>query len=122
MNRLVAERLLQQIGYDSVQVGDALEALERARRGDLDAILMDCQMPNMDGFQAASAMRAESIGVPIVAVTASDIEHDRSRLLACSMNGVLQKPLDLASLRGVLGASCRTAEPPVPSRLEVPCS
>lgn len=102
VNRLVAARLLEQLGCQVVVVEDGQRAVERVRAGDIDLVLMDCQMPRMDGFAAARAMRAEGHRGPIVAVTASDVQDDRRQIVASGMDAVLPKPLALAALRAVV--------------------
>ncbi len=83
------------------------EALQLLRHERFDGILMDCQMPGMDGYQATRAIRRgeagiENIGIPIIAITASAQEEERKRCLDCGMNGFLSKPFSLEKLAGAL--------------------
>jgi CheY-like chemotaxis protein len=86
--------------------GNGLIALEKARSQKFDLILMDCQMPVMDGFEATAAIRAidgDAGRVPILALTANAMQGDETRCLAAGMNGFLPKPLTLALLGATLG-------------------
>ena len=83
-----------------------MEALESHARGDYRLILMDCQMPEMDGFQTASEIRRREAGsgrrVPIIALTASAIEGDREQCLAAGMDDYLPKPFTAEQMRSAL--------------------
>ena len=103
VNRLIGERLLQKMGVDVVSAHDGQQALAAYESGSFDLILMDCQMPVMDGFEATAAIRKreqERGGhVPIVALTASVLESDRERCMEAGMDAFLSKPLAVADLR-----------------------
>jgi two-component system, sensor histidine kinase len=97
VNALVAEALLRQAGLTVDLVEDGAQAVERARATRYDLILMDCQMPGMDGFQATARIRelesdAGTPRVPIVALTANVLEGDRLRSIAAGMNDHMAKP------------------------------
>jgi len=103
VNQIVAGEILTQAGYEFEIVGNGRAAAELALTGDFDLVLMDCQMPELDGFEAARLIRhAESertaqgtLGrVPIIALTANAIKGDRERCLAAGMDGYLTKPVD----------------------------
>jgi CheY-like chemotaxis protein len=101
-NRSLVLRSLEPLGaaIDSVRTGRA--ALEAALATEYDVILMDCQMPELDGFEAAAAIRqGERPGrrVPIVALTANALYGDRERCLAAGMDDYLPKPFSVAELR-----------------------
>ena len=108
-NRLVTERLLARLGVAVVAVEDGQRAVDAVVGGEpLDIVLMDLQMPGMDGLEAARLIRAwEETGrvarVPIVALTAAAFDADRQRCLDAGMDGYLTKPLMLANLRAELG-------------------
>ena len=101
-NREVALAQLETLGYkaDAVSNGaEAIEALERSRYG---LVLMDCEMPVMDGFEATRRIRGSHPGIPIIAVTADAMSGDRDRCLNKGMNDYLSKPVDLGQLADVL--------------------
>jgi signal transduction histidine kinase/CheY-like chemotaxis protein len=105
VNQMVATRALVTLGYlaDVVPGGEAaLEALEQCR---FDLILMDCQMPGMDGYAATAEIRRRERGrsrIPIVAMTANPIEGDRQRCMDAGMDDYLSKPVRLAALGKML--------------------
>ena len=102
VNRLVTARHLERHGHQVTTVCDGSEALDAAMRQRFDVILMDCQMPKMDGFDATIAIRAheQSTGIhaPIVALTAFASAENRARCLAAGMNAHLAKPFAIAEL------------------------
>ena len=106
VNKKLITRLLEKAGYIADAVENGREAVEAMRRVEYDAVLMDCQMPVMDGFEATSVIRAAESGrsrrVPIIALTASAMESDRERCLAAGMDDYLTKPIKPAELAEVL--------------------
>ena len=102
-NQEVAMAQLVKLGCDPVPVTNGVEAVEAVRQASYDLVLMDCQMPLMDGFEAARRIR-ESVGtnLPIVAITADAMPADRARCLAEGMSDYLAKPVQLAQLAEVL--------------------
>lgn len=105
-NRLLAEQQLSELDYSAVGVGRGREAIEAFRRSVPLAILMDCRMPEMDGFQTARAIRSleETAGghVPIIAMTAGATKDDMRACLEAGMDDVVTKPVMLYELRAVL--------------------
>jgi PAS domain S-box-containing protein len=102
-NRLMARTLLTRLGACVHEAEDGLAALEAARRGGYDLILMDIQMPRMDGIEATRAIRAlpgEPARVPIIGLTANVMVHQRAQYLAAGMDGVVAKPIAPAALLG----------------------
>ncbi len=104
LNAEVTTELLAEEGLQVDWVTDGLEALERARQGAYDLILMDMQMPNMDGVESTRAIRAlpGHASTPIVAITANAFVADRQRCLDAGMNDFVTKPLYIKTLIAVL--------------------
>jgi PAS domain S-box-containing protein len=99
VNQLVAQRLLGMMGYRNITpVYNGREAVEACGRRPFDLVLMDCQMPELDGWQATRSLRALGHEMPIVALTASAIAGDRERCLMAGMNDYLTKPIESALL------------------------
>ena len=110
-NRMVAQSLVEMFDCTSESAEDGLEAVEAARTGRFDLILMDIRMPQLDGVGATRAIRSlpGRIGaVPIIALTANADPEDAAGYLAAGMNGVVEKPMKpehlLAALQGALNA------------------
>jgi PAS domain S-box-containing protein len=103
VNREVALAFLQKLGYASSAVANGAEAIEAVKGGDYDLVLMDCEMPVMDGFDATRRIR-ESIhtAIPIIALTANAMQDDRDRCLREGMTDYLAKPVDLEKLGDLL--------------------
>ena len=105
INQKVASSMLHKIGCHADIAGNGREALERARERLYDLVFMDCQMPEMDGFEATVAIRQQETGserVPIVAMTAHAMPSDRERCLAAGMDDYLTKPISVEQLREVI--------------------
>lgn len=101
VNRLVITTMLGKAGYEVAAVHDGRAAVEAASRNDYDLILMDVQMPVMDGHQAARAIRAlpgRRAQVPIVALTANALLDNRDACLAAGMDDFITKPVDRGKL------------------------
>ena len=104
VNQMVATGLLAALGYASEIAADGVAAVEVAHRGGFDAILMDVQMPRMDGYDATRHIRAQETGrrLPVIAMTAAAIEGERERCLDAGMDDYLTKPVDPAQLEETL--------------------
>ena len=104
VNQMVAVGMLRRLGYRADVVANGLEALKALERAPYDLVLMDCQMPEMDGYEAATEIRKRSrlANIPIVAMTAHAMSSDRDRCLAVGMNDYLAKPVKAKSLEDVL--------------------
>ncbi len=108
VNQAVASRLLQKQGHDVVTAVNGREALERLETEAFDLVLMDVQMPEIDGFQATAAIRSkeEASGghLPIVAMTAHAMQGDRERCLAAGMDAYVSKPINARTLFAVVAS------------------
>ena len=106
VNQRLGMRLLEKRGHSVVVAGNGRETLTAFERGGFDLILMDLQMPEMDGFEATTAIRewekASGNRVPIVALTAHAMKGDREKCLAAGMDGYLTKPIRPAELDDIL--------------------
>jgi signal transduction histidine kinase/CheY-like chemotaxis protein len=102
VNQKLALRLLEKRGFDVTVVGDGRAALDALEANSFDAILMDIQMPEMDGFEATAAIRAKekSTGahIPIIAMTAHALKGDQERCLEAGMDAYVSKPIRTAEL------------------------
>ena len=118
-NMRVTRALLETLGCEVVPARNGLEAVALYRDDRVDLILMDCQMPEMDGYEATRAIRQiealDGRSTPIVALTAHAMEGSRETSLASGMNDQLTKPLTMAALVRMLlawlvptGAALRT--------------
>ena len=102
VNQLLASRILESLGHHVTVVSDGREALSAARAVRFDLIVMDVQMPDMDGFEATAAIREleKPTGehIPIIAMTAHAMKGDRERCLAARMDGYVSKPIRVADV------------------------
>src|SRR5262249_47552187 len=108
VNQRLALRLLQLQGHQVVIATNGHEVLRTIAKDHFDVILMDVQMPEMDGFEATAAIRAQERGtdrhVPIIAMTAHAMKGDRDRCLAAGMDGYVPKPIQPTNLCEAIAA------------------
>lgn len=109
VNQKVAAAMLGKLGYSCDIAADGREAVDAVRSARYDAVLMDCQMPRLDGYAATARIREhedehehEGTHVPIIAMTASAMQGDMERCLAAGMDDYLPKPVELPTLEAVL--------------------
>jgi signal transduction histidine kinase/chemotaxis response regulator CheB len=102
LNQLLAVRILQKAGHSTAVADNGQEALDLVQQEDFDLVLMDVQMPVMDGFQATALIRQNLQGrdrhLPIVAMTANALNGDREKCLSAGMDGYVAKPIQTAEL------------------------
>ena len=107
LNRLAIQRLLEKGGYRPTSCQNGAEALELLARESFDLVLMDVQMPVMDGLEAIRRIRADTSGrfdpaIAVIAMTAYAMDGDRERILAAGMDDYVAKPVDFDQLVLVL--------------------
>jgi CheY-like chemotaxis protein len=116
-NVKVAVRMVERLGYRADVAGNGVEAVRVLGQVHYDAVLMDCQMPEMDGYEAARAIRRnETDGrrTPIIAMTASALSGDRERCLAAGMDDYISKPVKLHIVAAVLERWLKADAVPTP--------
>jgi two-component system, sensor histidine kinase and response regulator len=92
-NLLVAQAIIEKSGYRALPVQSGQDALQTLYEGDCDLVLMDCQMPVMDGFETTRRIREEfGKGLPVIAMTASALESDRRKCMEAGMDDYISKP------------------------------
>ena len=118
VNQVVVREILAQFGLDPVVVDNGLMAVEEVAEHGYDLVLMDCEMPRMDGFEATRRIRqAEELAasegrarpLPIIALTANAVQGDRERCLAAGMNDYITKPVEPLLLSKAIEAALRAA-------------
>jgi two-component system sensor histidine kinase/response regulator len=105
LNQVVTVAILNKLGYQAEVVDNGPEAVEAVTRRVYGAVLMDCQLPGMDGCQATAEIRRRegtARHIPIIAMTASAFQEDRERCLAAGMDDYLAKPVMVGDIRAVL--------------------
>lgn len=114
LNAEIAEFILEDMGLIVDRVEDGIQCVARMEQkpaGTYDLILMDIQMPNMDGYKATQAIRRladkEKAGIPIIAMTANAFEEDRKKALAKGMNGHIAKPVDAEKVKRTILSALR---------------
>jgi len=119
VNQIVAARAVNQLGYEWEVASGGERALEALAQKHFDAVLLDCQMPGMDGYQTAREIRRREGGsahLSLIAVTANPFEGDHEKCLASGMDDYLAKPVRLPELEGAL-LRWALHPPPVPAPL-----
>jgi CheY-like chemotaxis protein len=116
VNQRVAVYMLAKLGHQVDVAKNGREAIEMLSKSGYSLVLMDCQMPEMDGFEATRLIRDRASTVinhdiPVIAMTANEFPEDRARALACGMDDFLAKPVD----RSVLGNTLAKWLKPAPA-------
>jgi PAS domain S-box-containing protein len=113
VNQKVAARMLEKMGCHVDMAGNGMEALAMVSQLPYDVVLMDVQMPEMDGITATRSLRAEGFaGLPIIALTANNRDSDRQECRAAGMNDFLAKPIRYEDLHACLNRWTQVARPP----------
>jgi PAS domain S-box-containing protein len=106
VNQLLTTMLVQNLGFETNAVANGAQAVEAVRDGSYDLVLMDCQMPEMDGFEATRIIRDSELPqgrrIPIIALTANALLTDEQRCLACGMDAFVAKPVKRERLEEIL--------------------
>jgi two-component system, sensor histidine kinase len=127
INQEIIGALLQRLGANATIVGNGALALAALRTGRFDVVLMDCNMPVMDGYEATRRIRAEPVrnSIPIIALTANALAEDRQRCMDAGMDDFLSKPIPMSSLAKALArwapaAASQGAGPVQPKAVQPP--
>ena len=108
VNQRVAALMLERLGYDVQVVGNGAEVLDALGRRAFSAVLMDCQMPGMDGYEATGELRRRQVldalgrPLPVIAMTAGAMERDRQQCIDSGMDDYIAKPVKLGDLGAIL--------------------
>jgi CheY-like chemotaxis protein len=116
VNQKLAQALLKKWNYRAITAANGIEALTLLQKTVVDVVLMDLQMPQMDGYQTTAAIRREELGngrhVPIIGLTAHAMRGDRERCLDAGMDGYLSKPIRVEELKRLLESLHPASNPP----------
>jgi len=121
VNQKVAVKQLQKLGFQADVAANGLEVLEAVSRIRYDVILMDCQMPEMDGYEATRRLRnlrTEASAVRIIAMTANALQGDREKCLEAGMDDYISKPVKMSELEGALNRVLSVE--PAPETIKLP--
>ena len=112
-NLKLVRDVLQVKGYETLEAGTAEEALKIAHAQIPQLILMDIQLPGMNGIEALQALRAEprTAGIPIVAITASVMQSDRQEIMSVGFDGFIEKPITVRTFMDAVEAALKAKNP-----------
>ncbi|MFC1467472.1 response regulator [Verrucomicrobiota bacterium] len=102
MNQIVVRRVLDKLGCQTVLAANGVEAVERFAESEFDVVLMDCQMPEMDGYEATRKIHEQIVEMPVIAVTAHSLDADRKQCFDAGMVDHITKPIDESVVLQVL--------------------
>jgi PAS domain S-box-containing protein len=120
VNRCITLRLLEKLGVKAEAVTNGREAVEAVAKAEFDLVLMDCQMPGMDGYEATAKIRNAERNrrhTPVCALTANAMEGDREKCIAAGMDDYVAKPIGLEQLRQTVDRWTQKQETPEASRV-----
>jgi two-component system, cell cycle response regulator DivK len=111
-NMKLVRELLEATGYRALEAATGSQALELARERLPDLVLMDIRLPDIDGVEALSQLRADerTASIPVLAVTAQAMHGDRERFLAAGFDGYLSKPIDVGQLLEAVSRHCEVEQ------------
>ena len=111
-NMKLVRELLEATGYRAIEAATGSQALDLARERRPDLVLMDIRLPDIDGVEALSRLRADdrTASIPVLAVTAQAMQGDRERCLAAGFDGYLSKPIDVGQLLEAVSRHCEAVE------------
>lgn len=113
-NMVLITRLLEKAGYETIRAITGMEGVEMALRDSPDFIILDIQLPDIDGLEVLHRIRAAEAAVliPIIAMTSYAMSGDREKLLAAGCNGYIEKPIDpmrvISQLQQITGEAAKT--------------
>jgi len=108
VNRQIGQKILEKLGHEVELAENGIEAVSAFKKDTsidesrFDIVLMDCQMPQMDGFEATKAIRSLGVSTPIIALTANTSEEDRRRAMDSGMNDFLSKPFKVDDIQAII--------------------
>ena len=108
-NMKLVRDILQAKGYKTVEAINAEDGIKLAQEHNPDLVLMDIQLPGMNGMEALKVLRADAAtaGIPVVAITASVMTQDRQQIMDTGFNGFIEKPINLKEFLATVQASVR---------------
>ena len=111
-NMKLVRDILQAKGYETMEAGTAEEGIKLALERVPDLVLMDIQLPGMNGMEALKVLRANSATahIPVVAITASVMEQDRQQIMDTGFDGFIEKPIDLRAFLATVQAALKREE------------
>ena len=111
-NMKLVRDILRAKGYETMEAGTAEEGIKLAQERIPDLVLMDIQLPGMNGMEALKVLRANSATahIPVVAITASVMQQDRQQIMDTGFDGFIEKPIDLRAFLATVQAALKRAE------------
>ena len=101
-NRKLVQVFLEKMGFEVTEALDGVEALEKVTEDSFDLILMDMNMPNMDGYEATRILRERKVSTPIIALTAYAMKGDENQCIEAGCDDYLPKPVDSQCLKDIV--------------------
>lgn len=102
INQKITQKILESKHFTCSLANDGVEAVEKVKDNEYDLILMDIHMPNMNGIEATEAIRVFNKNIPIVALTAVEVDEIRKQIIGCGMNDIILKPYDVSQFTNTI--------------------